>query len=172
MIEQKDIDRLLAGRKIIEDCRAAASEYRAAITAKISQVSVAEKYANREVAVKKMNEGLFALGFGVNAESAYSDFEKFNKAMILEEYKDTVNITFLGCEGCPTRKCIELYRNNACGNQQVSGVEDRMYLFFLRLIKMSKDGKEKNFADVKVCPDGYGFQWKCNRDERFDLWWK
>jgi hypothetical protein len=167
MIEQKDIDRLLAGRKIVDAYRSVASVYRDAI---FSKVSMAEKYTNREAATIKMNKELLDLGF-----SGSGEFIEFNEQMVIEEYTEMVTLTFSGCANCPTRKCVELYGQNACGNQSledIASIERSMRLFFLRLIKMSKDGKEKNFADVKVCPDGYGFQWQRNRDERFDLWWK
>lgn len=170
MIEQKDIDRLLAGRKIVDDCRAVAKTYHDAITtAKVDATAVAtvkSRYQDRELAIKKMNEELAKIGF-----ASQDDFFKFNQQMVLEEYREMVDISFLGCKGCPTKKCIDLYGDNACGNKAVSGIEDSMRLFFISLIKKSADGKEGNFADVKICPDGYGFHWKRNRDERFDLRW-
>jgi hypothetical protein len=177
MIEQKDIDRLLAGREIVDAYRKVAGSYREAVelaskpeAVTADKVTKAERYSDREAATIKMNKELLDLGF-----SGSGEFIEFNEQMVIEEYTEMVTLTFSGCANCPTRKCVELYGQNACGNQSledIASIERSMRLFFLRLIKMSKDGKEKNFADVKVCPDGYGFQWQRNRDERFDLWWK
>ena len=175
MIEQKDIDKLLAGRKVVDNYRAVSASYRekAAISAdsKLSaDVAVAEeKYIDREAATKKMHEELIKVGF-----ASYDEFAKFNAQMVMEEYTEVTTISFLGCDKCPTRKCVELYGVGACGNQNIkdiASIEKSMRLFFISLIKKSQDGLSKNFADVKVCPDGYGFQWKRNRDERFDLGW-
>ena len=181
MIEQKDIDRLLAGRKIVDDYRAVAEIYREKVAVSNTKTATEiaatkEQYGKREDATKKMHEELYKLGFGAGADpSAYDAFNKVNAQMIMEEYTEVTTISFLGCNKCPTRKCVELYGAGACGNQNVKdikSVERDMRLFFLKLIKKSKDGLSKNFADVKVCPDGYGFQWKRNRNERFNLGWE
>jgi len=176
---KEDIDILLAGRKAVDAYRSVAADYREADSlsketlTSANVVTAKEKYLDREVATKKMHDGLFKLGFGKAADtSAYDDFRIFNDKMVLEEYKGMVTITFLGCKDCPTKRCIELYGKDACVSLNITTAGDSMYLFFLRLRKKSVTGKPTNFADVKVCPDGYGFQWKRNRDEQFDLEWE
>ena len=175
MIEQKDIDKLLAGRKVVDDYRAVSAAYRekAAISAdsKLSaDITVAkEKYIDREAATKKMHEELIKAGF-----ASYDEFDKFNTKMVIEEYKEVTTFNFLGCKGCPTRKCVDLYGANACGNQNlkdISAIEDSIRLLILNLLKKSNDGLEKKFADIRICPDGYGFQETRNRAERFDVRW-
>ena len=175
MITQKDIDRLLAGRKVVDNYRAVSASYRekAAISAdsKLSaDIAVTqEKYIDREAATKKMHEELIKVGF-----ASYDEFEKFNTKMVMEEYKEVTTFNFLGCKGCPTRKCVDLYGAKACGNQNlkdISAIEDSIRSLILTLLKKSKDGLEKKFADIRICPSDYGFQETRNRAERFDVRW-
>mgnify|MGYP001198497740 FL=1 len=174
MIEQKDIDRLLDGRKIIDSCRSVATEYRdkasISIDSKLSAdiAATKEAYQAREEAIKKMNKELAKIGF-----ASQDEFFKFNQQLIIEEYKRCVDISFFGCKGCPTEKCRIVYGKSACVfNSTLSGVEEKMFPFFISLHTKSIDGADKNFADIKVCPNGYGFQWKINDKERFNLGWQ
>ena len=169
-VTQQDIDRLLAGRKIVDDYRSVSASYREKATisadSKLSaDIAVAkEKYIEREAATKKMYEELIA---------SYAEFEKFNAALILEEYKEMVDITFSGCKGCPTVNCVTRFGESTCGNKADTRVNDDIYKFFLKENQRSKEGTKTNFGDIeRTCPEGYGFWWKRNRDERFDLGWK
>ena len=116
-MEQKDIDRLLAGRKIIDAYRKVAGSYREAIT---SKVDIAAKYNDREAATIKMNKELLDLGF-----SGSGEFIEFNEQMVIEEYTEMVTLTFSGCANCPTRKCVELYGQNRSVERRV-GKECRL----------------------------------------------
>ena len=179
MIEQKDIDRLLAGRKIVDDYRAVAEIYREKVAVSNTKTATEiaatkEQYGKREDATRKMHEELYKLGFGEGADtSAYDAFNKVNAQMIMEEYKEMVDITFSGCKGCPTVNCVTRFGENTCGNKANTRVNDDIYKFFLKESLRSKEGKETNFGDIeRTCPEGYGFWWKRNRNERFNLGWE
>ena len=175
MIEQKDIDKLLAARKVVDNYRAVSAVYREKVAissdSKLSaDVAVTkEKYIDREAATKKMHEELIKVGF-----ASYDEFEKFNAQMVMEEYKEVTTFNFLGCKGCSTRKCEQIYGANTCVSQNlkdISAIEDSIRSLILTLLKKSNDGLEKKFADIRICPDGYGFQETRNRTERFDVRW-
>ena len=151
MIEQKDIDKLLAARKVVDNYRAVSASYRekAAISAdsKLSaDVAVTkEKYSDREAATKKMHEELIKVGF-----ASYDEFEKFNAQMVMEEYKESVTITFLGCDKCPTRKCVELYGVGACGSKEINTVDDNVRRTGIMLRRRSNGNMGKGIKRLKA----------------------
>ena len=176
-MEQKDIDRLLAGRKIIDGIKSPDSEYLNTLnqTAKKSKdvdiAKVKQTLAERDALLKIESDSiidaekqLVELGF-----KGIGDFLEFNKTMCLEETKDRLEITKLSCEGCPTKKCVELYGKQACFYTNTMTLPDYIYNMYLNL--RLKSG-EKDYADVQICPEGYGYHYKALREPQFDLRWR
>jgi len=176
-MEQKDIDRLLAGRKIIDGIKSPDSEYLNTLnqTAKKSKdvdiAKVKQTLAERDALLKIESDSIIAaekqlveLGF-----KGIGDFLEFNKTMCLEETKDRLEITKLSCEGCPTKKCVELYGKQACFYTNTMTLPDYIYNMYLNL--RLKSG-EKDYADVQICPEGYGYHYKALREPQFDLRWR
>ena len=176
MIEQKDIDRLLAGRKVIDGIKSPDSEYlntlnqTAKKTVEISIATVKQTLAEREALLKTESDSIIAaekqlveLGF-----KGIGDFLEFNKTMCLEETKERLEIVRLPCDGCPTKKCIELYKDKACFYDTSGKVPEYMAQFILSLRLKSSD---KDWTDVRICPKGYGIDWTVKREPQFDLRW-
>jgi hypothetical protein len=175
-MNQKDIDRLLAGRKIIDGIKSPDSDYLDTLnqTAKksesVSLTTVKQTLAERSALLKTEADSIIAaekqlveLGF-----KGISDFLDFNKKMCLEETKERLEIVRLPCDGCPTKKCIELYKDKACFYDTSGKVPEYMAQFHLSLRLKSK---EQDFSDVRICPDGYGIVFKVLREPQFDLRW-
>ena len=177
MIDQKDIDKLLAGRKIIDGIKSPDSEYLNMLnqTAKksesVSLTTVKQTLAERDALLKIESDSiidaekqLVELGF-----KGIGDFLEFNKTMCLEETKERLEIVRLPCDGCPTKKCIELYKDKACFYDTSGKVPKYMAQLHLSLRLKSK---EQDFSDVRICPDGYGIVFKALREPQFDLRWR
>lgn len=179
MIEQKDIDRLLAGRKIIDsietiDVSKLQDEY-----SKISKDEIKDLTKDEVREIKdKIDKFYFDEALGINNAikqlleigfTGIDDFLQYNYRMCLSEQKERLEITRVSCNGCPTKRCVELYKTSACFYQTSGTVSDNIFDLFTRLRKKSLDNE---FSDVKVCPDGYGFHWKELREPQFDLGWR
>ena len=176
-MEQKDIDRLLAGRKAIDGIKSPDPEYLNTLnqTAKksesVSLTTVKQTLAERDALLKIESDSIIAaekqlvdIGF-----KGISDFLDFNKKMCLEETKERLEIVRLPCDGCPTKKCIELYKDKACFYDTSGKVPEYMAQFILSLRLKSS---EKDFSDVRICPDGYGIVFKALREPQFELRWR
>jgi len=177
MIEQKDIDRLLAGRKAIDEIKRPdvdvvntlnqTTKTTEAVSLTTVKQSLAELDALRKIesdSIIAAEKQLVELGF-----AGIGDFLEFNRQMCLEETKDRLEIKRLPCEGCPTKKCIELYKDKACFYDTSGKVPEYMAQFHLSLRLKSK---EQDFSDVRICPDGYGIVFKALREPQFDLRWR
>lgn len=177
MTEQKDIDRLLAGRKIVDGIKRPDPEYLNTMnqTAKKSEgvtlAMVKQTLAERDALLKVEADSIIAaekqlieLGF-----EGISDFLEFNKTMCLEETKERLEIVRLPCDGCPTKKCIELYKDKACFYDMSGKVPEYMAQFILSLRLKSVD---KDWSDVRICPKGFGIDWTVKREPQFDLKWR
>jgi len=179
MIEQKDIDRLLAGRKIIDgiqriDTAVLQEKYAIIKPDQLSSLTKTEiitakadvdsLYEAEKLSILDAEKKLTDMGF-----NGISGFMEFNRQMCIAENKERLEITRVSCDGCPTKRCVELYKNSACFYSTGKEVPEEMYYFFIQLRMKSADSK---FDDVKVCPDGYGFHWKTLREPQFELGWK
>lgn len=176
MIKQKDIDRLLAGRKVIDEIKrpdvdvvntlTLTTKKSEAVSLTTVKQSLAELDALREIesdSIIAAEKQLVELGF-----AGIGDFLEFNKTMCLEETKDRLEIVRLPCEGCPTKKCIELYKDKACFYDTSGKVPEYMAQFILSLRLKSAD---KDWSDVRICPKGFGIDWTVKREPQFDLRW-
>lgn len=176
-MEQKDIDRLLAGRKIIDEIKSPDPVVLSALNAKtkkpesVSLSTVKQALAERDALLKiegdsivNAEKQLIELGF-----KGIGDFLEFNKTMCLEETKERLEIVRLPCDGCPTKKCIELYKDKACFYDTSGKVPEYMHRYHLSLRLQSK---EQDFSDVRICPDGYGIVFNVLREPQFDLGWR
>jgi len=181
---QKDIDRLLAARKLVDDYRNLDKEhdlkaqcYAGLTAAKTdSLISVTDTKAEiqriddkRDAATKTMNDGLKELGF-----ESYSDFAKFNHNLCFEAFKASIFLTSGKCDGCVGYKeeppCKTLYKTGACLNvrpDELVSVENGWTSFFVNYCKWGKEGS-------LVCPDGHGFQvdWEKSTEFPFDIKWR
>jgi len=177
MIDKKDIDRLLAGRKAIDEIKRPDVDVVNTLnqttktTEAVSLTTVKQSLAKLDALRKIESDSIIAaekqlveLGF-----KGIADFLEFNKQMCLEETKDRLEITKLSCEGCPTKKCVELYGKQACFYTNTMTLPDYIYNMYLNL--RLKSG-EKDYADVQICPEGYGYHYKALREPQFDLRWR
>jgi hypothetical protein len=170
---KEDIIKLESGRVIVDRFRAVAKEYQDAVALPSSTEEIQSKFEAREAATVQMYTDLFNLGFGDSADpSSYQALLDFNKAMVFEEYKDMVSVEFLGCNGCPTLKCIELFGAAACVNTPNIIVDDKLIGLLLSLSFKSSVGKAGLFSDVSICPPNFGIKWTQLRNPRFYMWWK
>jgi len=170
MIEQKDIDRLLAGRKIVDAYRAVAAEYREkasiSIDSKLSAdiATTKEAYQAREEATKKMNKELAKLGF-----DSVDAFSKFNDSLNMEAFKDCRPIkgTCDLCKGYDKEPpCKTFYKAAACINSFTPVLDDRIYKISLDIYS----GR----TSYQACPKGHGFQPDTDnyKELPFDVKWK
>jgi len=173
---QKDIDRLLAGRKVVDDYRSVAASYREAdtlskVTAKKTDIALAkEKYQDREKATEKMHNGLYKLGFGKGADpSAFESFMEFNNDMNFKVFKECRPIKG-ECDLCvgydKDPPCKVYYKEKACINTFTPLLDDKIY-------KISFD-RFTGRTPCQACPPGHGFQPDTAnyKELPFDVGWK
>jgi hypothetical protein len=176
-MEQKDIDRLLAGRKAFDEIKSPDPVVLSALNAKtkktesVSLSTVKQALAERDALLKiegdsivNVEKQLVELGF-----ADIGDFLEFNRQMCLEETKDRLEIKRLPCDGCPTKKCIELFKDKACFYDTSGKVPEYMAQFILSLRLKSNN---KDWSDVRICPKGFGIDWTVKREPQFDLRWR
>jgi len=181
-----DIEKLLAGRKLIDDCRALKSDIR--IKDSVDTGLMQAKFTD---AITKRDAQLKRLGFG-SADEVFI----FNGEMCLKGLKTALEIMTLcdnckGFEGVPP--CTLTRCSKDCYYYTWKGTEadiERHYLWILdiwRHATVYEDGtftihdeEHKNavtvsgsLADnsVNICPAGHGFQYKWNGLPVYDLNW-
>jgi hypothetical protein len=156
-----DIEKLLAGRKIIDDYRAA---------------SIQRRDESAELPGR-----LQAIGF-----ASITDFYNFNDTMCLEAIK---NLPIFGnCDLCKGYKgmpeCQKRFKDQLCATlQPLSG--DQLFKAILYRIQ-KRDFRTDSWTDTLIrfkaqsksgkfwiCPEGHGFYLKPNEivDPGFVLWW-
>ena len=187
---QKDIDRLLAARKLVDDYRNLDKEhdlkaqcYADLTAAKTdSKISVTDTKAEiqriddkRDAATKTMNDGLKELGF-----DTYSDFVKFNSLATKEVYKDCRPIKG-ECDLCGEKvldkqPCVTNYGELNCVNKALGKDSDKLEYqeSFLRYMRGDTYFSEDREFSVSVCPKGHGFENdEANaKDFPFDIKWR
>jgi hypothetical protein len=176
-MNQKDIDRLLAGRKAIDEIKRPdvdvvntlnlTTKKSETVSLTVVKQSLSELDALRKIesdSIIAAEKQLIELGF-----KGIGNFLEFNRQMCLEETKDRLEIKRLPCEGCPTKKCIELYKDKACFYDTSGKVPEYMAQFILSLRLKSNN---KDWSDVRICPKGFGIDWTVKREPQFDLRWR
>ena len=167
-MNKKDVEKLLKGRELIDKYR----------LRNINKETIEQKNSLLDGVKAELGK----LGF---EKDAMEEFKAFNRHMIAQEYKESLDIKFLGCAGCPTKKCVKLYGDRACMKKKDKTVDDTAALTIFSLVRSSKnwsideEKKEpgnidiKKFEDVIICPEGYGYQVTGkNRLRQFDLHWR
>ncbi|MBA7559887.1 hypothetical protein ES708_01505 [subsurface metagenome] len=175
-MKRNDIKRLLAGRKIIDSIQKpddveltnmhatlkAIKDYTTPDAVSLRK-EIDALYETERQSILAAQDQLHKLGFKDDSE-----FFEFNHQMCLDDIKARVKVTRFPCTGCPTKKCIELYKNNACFYRPNSNIGDSPYELRLRLRKKSKS---TSYEEVRICPEGYGYNYKRIREPLFDLSW-
>jgi hypothetical protein len=183
---QKDIDRLLAARKLVDAYRNLDKEhdvkaqcYADLTAAKTdSKISVTDTKAEiqriedkRDAATKTMYDELKELGF-----DTYSDFAKFNNDLSVEEFMSMLIVEKLSCDKCPTMKCAEVFASSACAYAANNTIETKEistkdYLMFLSLSRKSYlEGK--SIYDATLCPKGFGYVVTVKSEPQFNIFWR
>ena len=187
MIEQKDIDRLLVGRKIIDGIKKPDSETLNTLhaTAKISTketVTTADKadavVVREEIAtlletekqsILDAEKALVELGF-----TGMPDFLKWNKDLSYQAFKESIVLSSDKCDLCVgydgEPPCKTIYTTSACLNvrpDETVSLENGWKSFYSNY---AKGGKENSL----VCPKGHGFQvyWEKCQEFPFDVFWR
>jgi len=187
MIDQKDIDRLLAGRKLIDGIKRPDSETLNTLSsaAKLSTketVTAAIEYdaRNAKAEIAKLMEiekqsildaqkALNELGF-----SDLSEFLKLNKDLCFEEYFECLTITRGKlCKTCPTMACQAFLTKYPCGKGYLAPYADDLTVEVF--LENATKGMIYLFWQKKmasICPPGYGWIYGKSREARFDLRWR
>lgn len=177
MITQQDIDRLLAGRKLIDSIKRpdgdvlnalhADARASAEITiARALQNEVAELIEIEKQSILAVTEALIVLGF-----KGIGDLLERDKKLCFEEYCEIIQIDGeCSKEKCPNKRCVMLFQSAACFYQTSVQADVNLKKLFFRLASKSTTA---DFADVKICPEGFGYSaFRRIREPRFDLYWR
>lgn len=175
-MEQKDIDKLLAGRKLIlenaEELKAyffLKEAYHLELLTKITEERRSALSAeSQKVDSCLLNQGLHALGFGEIVAEAINDFRAFNRMLCLKEYKKTTTIygTCDKCEGYTDedgkqiiQPCVVVHALKSCAVNDYNqlAMEDTHYRM---LMHAECIGSTALLVDGEIkghCPPGHGF---------------
>jgi hypothetical protein len=155
-MNQKDIDRLLTCRKIIDNH----NTNRSSLKDDAAKKAAVEEY----MSVLKDN------GF-----SSVSEFETFNKFMNFCSFLECIPLQGKcdNCEGYKgTPPCVERYKEEACFYNPIKTIDDFKYLFAGEFFIKSSLKISKGISLI-FCPEGHGFY---NDDSKctelpFDITW-
>jgi len=171
-MEQKDIDRLLACRKAIDDHRVRKADARVSTSQTVPMQNVFE--ASRDIYLKVL---------GDNGFKTLDDFMKFNEAMCLLTLKEYIPVISGKCDLClqesePLCKLSGFvpkdYIGGLCFYNPKSVTPQEWYPSVLDMfrqghkLQLGADGKHRMF-----CPDGHGWTVEpTSKDFAIDILWK
>ena len=184
MIEQKDIDRLLAGRKILDgikriDTTILQEKYAVIAKDQLATMTKAEivtaksevdaLYETEKQSILDAEKALVELGF-----TSESDFLKWDRELSYQAFKESIVLSSDKCDLCVGYEgeppCKAVYKTGACLNvrpDEIVSLENGWKSFYSNY---AKDGKENSL----VCPKGHGFQvdWEKCQEFPFDVFWR
>jgi len=193
-MEQRDIDKLLACRKAIDDHRARKETARS-VEASATTANKASAYTTMQDSFTTSKDTYMSVLLE-NGFETVDDFYKFNNTMCLSALKGTLEL-LTGCDKCKglydsadktpctiTDGCPDFYDQW----EDTQEWQDRLYEIilyiwhnsevkedgtFTKLLKELpvKDSGDFNKGGFSICPDGHGFTFKFNGMPAFDLNW-
>lgn len=175
-MEQKDIDKLLVGRKIIEDHRTRKMSIKS--KASLGTISTAQKESQIDTSKETYLEELCNLGF-----ESFDDFHNFNYRMNLEAFKEgwPIEGECDKCRGLEKANCFEEYGDQSCYSTDYTTVTDIQYSYAMGQYLIGNYGEvSKNRVTpltkkgLALCPEGRGFYTPANKIKlpfKIDITW-